>query len=76
MRVRFRTSIAGPAFSYMEGQTRDIPDPPPAMFRAWLRKGIVEPVRASTDTIAVPAQPERAVSLHRRGRRRATALAE
>ena len=80
MKVRFLTSVGGATCSFMEGRVIDLPDPAPAPFVEWLRRGIVEVVReADIETAVRYPAGERAVGLRgRHGRRRqgATALAE
>lgn len=65
MKVQFATSIAGATFSYIEGQTLDLPTPTPSQFVTWLREGIVKPVRDAMDVALAPGAVERAVA--RRG---------
>lgn len=72
MKVRFCTSVGGSSFSYMEGQTLDLPDPMPLRFLEWLRSGIVEPVRSLDEEVALaPPAVEQAVLRResRQGRR-------
>lgn len=72
MTVRFTTSIGGETFSYLEGQTLDLPSPTPGRFLDWLKRGIVVPVRGSGEVALAPGAVERAVSRRRKPAARAT----
>jgi hypothetical protein len=54
VQLRFLTSVGTDRASYMEGQVLTVPDPVPGPFLAWLRHGIVEPVRGGEYEIALP----------------------
>jgi len=78
--VRFTTSVAGSGFSYIEGQTLDLPTPLPSRFARWLAEGLIETVRdpwTVEQAVAYPAGGRAVLSQRPRRRRgrRAKALA-
>jgi hypothetical protein len=68
VRVEFLTSFADGPFDFIGGTVRDLPDPLPPRFLAYLRDGLIKPVKAlGADTALEPAAAEYAIA--RRSRR-------
>lgn len=71
MILRFRTSIAGQTFAYLEGQTIEVPTPNPRHMD-WLRRGIVEALPdVEPETALAPRAIQQAIARRQPKRRRA-----
>lgn len=68
MRIRMKTTAAGPDYNYQPGQEVDVPK---ALALQWIEQGHAEPVGTVKETAAVEP-PEKAVTPKKARRRRSS----